>query len=77
MILSVRKWVQRFKFLVTFVILTYLMYLLLAVITEWIQPMDRYREPGGRAVKVFHPGDPATHPDGMIDRLRMFYWYGQ
>ncbi|MGN7380891.1 DUF4227 family protein [Paenibacillus sp. SAFN-117] len=77
MILSVRKWVQRFKFLITFIVLTYLMYLLLAVISEWIQPADRYKEPGGRAVKVFQPGRLAEEPDGMIDRLRMFYWYGQ
>ena len=78
MILSLRKLVKGIKYLCWFILLTYLLYQMLALLTNWIEPANRYREPSGRAVKVFYDdmkvyGD---HPT-VKDRLRFFYWFGE
>ncbi|MVP00109.1 DUF4227 family protein [Paenibacillus lutrae] len=78
MILSVHKWLQRTRFLILFISLTYLLYRLLSVFSYWVEPADKYRHPGGASVKVFQQHN--LHTDGsatMSERLRLFYWYGE
>lgn len=78
MVVSVRKWLERLRFLIIFVALTYLMIYLIGLLSDWIAPVDRYREPQGKAVKVFRqePMEDLTAAT-MADRLRLFYWYGE
>ncbi|MBO9609251.1 MAG: DUF4227 family protein [Paenibacillaceae bacterium] len=78
MVVSVRKWVQRAKFIVLFVLFTYVLYQMLAAVSAWMQPDEsRYRTPSGKSVKVFQQ---EAEDDGKLtmgDRLRRFYWYGE
>ena len=78
MIISVRRWMSRMKFVSIFIIGTYLMFELLNTINVWIAPVDKYREPHGRAVKAFHHDPNMTmDPDTFSERLRLFYWLGE
>ena len=78
MIISVRKWMERAKFLTIFMICTYLMFEILSTVTAWIAPVDKYREPQGKAVKAFnHNANMVIESDTFADRLRLFYWLGE
>jgi hypothetical protein len=77
LIVPLKRWLNRFKFLFLFIVLTYVIYHVFDVVTAWIEP-DRYREPGGRAVKVFQYEPVTAEPyESVADRLRLFYWYGE
>jgi hypothetical protein len=76
MIFSVKKWIERIKFVLLFVLLTYLSSLVLHTITEWIEPAQRYKAPSGKALKVLQQ-EAYSDPDSFQDRLRFFYWYGE
>jgi len=77
MIIPAKRWLHRLKYIVLFIALTYAMYHLFDVVTAWIEP-DKYREPGGRAVKAFQSETPPLpHEETALERLRLFYWYGE
>ncbi len=76
MIVSLRKVMERGKFVILFIVLTFLLYHAFGIISAWIQPVERYREPKGRAVKVFQNGG-FSENGSMADRLKLFYWYGE
>ncbi|MCY9517183.1 DUF4227 family protein [Paenibacillus apiarius] len=78
MIVPVRKLLERLKFIALFLLLTYAMAHLFGTVTEWISPVDKYREPHGKAVKVFQADEDANlEPATFTDRLRLFYWLGE
>jgi hypothetical protein len=79
MVLYFRKWINRLKFALLFAVCTFALYHVLAVLTTWIEPMNnKYREPSGRALKVFQYEHKSLLDGGSIsDRLRLFYWYGE
>lgn len=77
MIISFKKWADWAKFVVLFVLLTYLVSILFHEITEWIEPTERYKEPSGRAIKVMQQQNLNVEPSSMKERLRFFYWYGE
>ncbi|MBE1446046.1 DUF4227 family protein [Paenibacillus sp. OAS669] len=77
MIFSLRKWVGRLKFLLVFALFSYAMYHMLLAITQWIEPTQRYKEPTGRAVKVFQNHVMMTEQGPMSERLKLFYWIGE
>ncbi|WP_123040867.1 DUF4227 family protein [Cohnella candidum] len=71
------KWWSRLQFTLFFLVLTVVVHGLFGWFHGWLKPQDPYKEPEGRAAKVFHSGtgdDPETSPG---DRLRLFYWYGE
>lgn len=77
MIVPLRRWLHRLKYFVLFVVLTYALYHVFDVVAAWIEP-DKYREPDGRAVKAFRQDAPTEEAyDTALDRLRIFYWYGE
>ncbi|MCI3920218.1 YqzK family protein [Paenibacillus sp. TRM 82003] len=77
MILPLRRWLHRLKYIMLFLVLTYAIYHVFDVVAAWIEP-DKYREPGGRAVKVFRQDAPTEEAyDTVAERLRFFYWYGE
>ncbi|WP_248925340.1 DUF4227 family protein [Paenibacillus hamazuiensis] len=78
MVLYMRRWVQRVKFMLLFCVCTFVLYHLLLIFSEWVEPMQKYKEPSGRAVKVFqHQHASISDLGSMSDRLRLFYWYGE
>lgn len=77
MIVSMRKWIERAKFMVLFVVLTLVLYQLLAVLNSWLQPVHKYRHPEGSAVKVFHQDTGTMDAANISERLKLFYWYGE
>lgn len=77
MIVPVKRWLHRFKYIVLFLALVYALYHLFEAASAWIEP-DKYREPGGRAVKAFQQGPTSDQDyDTVWERLRLFYWYGE
>ncbi|WP_274651719.1 DUF4227 family protein [Paenibacillus humicola] len=77
MVVSVRKMVRRLIFIVLLVLLTFVTYGSCRYIAAWIAPDDPYRVPQGQALKVFQPGLGGTGSESIVDRLRLFYWYGE
>ncbi|WP_309118731.1 DUF4227 family protein [Paenibacillus sp.] len=77
MIVPLRRWIHRLKFILLFLALTYAAYHLFDAVAAWIEP-DKYREPGGRAVKAFRQEQPSRMEyDSAWERLREFYWIGE
>lgn len=78
MIFHVRRFASRLRFLLLFSAFTFLMYHLLLLVTSWMEPTQKYREPTGRAVKVFQE-EPLTLTDSfsMGERLKLFYRIGE
>jgi hypothetical protein len=78
MVFYLRKWIDRIKFILLFVLCTYLLYRVFMFVSEWAEPLHKYKEPSGRAVKVFRHEHASISDQGSImDRLRLFYWYGE
>jgi hypothetical protein len=50
---------------------------MLIAVTQWIEPTQRYKEPAGRAVKVFQDQVSISDQGSMRDRLKLFYWLGE
>jgi hypothetical protein len=80
MVVSVRRLVEWIKFLLLFVLFTVLMYQVFALFSDWPEPRYPYREPAGRAVKVFAPTAPGSPESESVDigeRLLLFYRIGE
>jgi hypothetical protein len=77
MIFYVRKWMDRLKFVFLFVLFSYALYHMLVALTSWIEPAPRYKEPAGKAVKVFQNHVTLTDQGPMGERLKLFYWLGE
>lgn len=77
MTISLRKWLVRAKYAAIFIVLTVLLYGLFHFVSGLIEPMQRYREPAGKAVKVFRQEAAELEIATLLDRLRLFYWYGE
>ncbi|OPH60845.1 hypothetical protein BC351_16755 [Paenibacillus ferrarius] len=79
MIFSYRKLLVRLRYILLFMALTVILYQVMLVLTGWIEPVNKYRTPSGRSVKVFGQHDPVSLKETgtMSDRLRLFYWYGE
>lgn len=47
-------------------------------LSDWIYPVDKYREPHGKAVKVFRWEDGLDKEHmTFTERLRLYYWLGE
>ncbi|PZE22016.1 DUF4227 family protein [Paenibacillus xerothermodurans] len=77
MVLYVRRWVEWSKYVILFVVFTYALYHMLITVSQWIEPTERYKEPTGRAVKVFNNHLSLSDQGSMGDRLKLFYWLGE
>jgi hypothetical protein len=77
MIISFRKWIERAKFMFLFFLFTFILYHLFGFFSAWIEPAQRYKEPTGRAIKVFQQHEYFGDNVSMKDRLRLFFWYGE
>jgi len=77
MIISGRKLLKRLKYVILFLVLTYLMSYAVALFLDWIQPAHRYREPSGEAVKVLQQSMYDNGNISFTERLKLFYWYGE
>lgn len=77
MIISFRKWSRRVRFVCIFIMFVYLLFHLLGYVTDWIIPKDKYKTPLGHAVKAFHHRQSDQEQGSIMDRLRLFYWYGE
>ena len=77
MFIDFRKWWIRTKYIAVFIILTVALYELFRLIGGWIEPTGRYREPTGKAVKVFSQDESSMEPRTAAERLLFFYKYGE
>ncbi len=77
MIFSLRKVIERMKFIIIFLIMTFLIYHFMNMVSGWIVPQYRYEEPSGRAIKAFEVVESMSDSLSFGERLRLFYWYGE
>ncbi|HEX7056079.1 MAG TPA: DUF4227 family protein [Bacilli bacterium] len=76
MIISLRKWWERAKFVALFLFLTILLHVVLQAAENRFKPDYDYRKPHGQAVKAGAKPD-AVEFESMRDRLMFFYWFGE
>jgi hypothetical protein len=79
MIFHARKWIERFRFILLFVAFTIILYHGLLLVTRFLEPANKYKEPIGHAVKVFQ-SEPSIFPDSYVsmgERLKLFYRIGE
>jgi hypothetical protein len=76
MIISLRKWKERLRFLVLFLLLSFAAAHLFHWLEGWIAPEDPFRKPKGHAVKVFGETEGEAEYPSFAERLKLFYWYG-
>ncbi len=77
MVVSLRKWLERAKFISLFFVCTFVIYQLLHGAAVWLTPHTKFGEPAGHAVKVYAADGAADNGGRFVDRLRFFYWYGE
>ena len=66
------------KYVIVFVMLVYTLYKVMGFLDAVFLPMDKYRIPEGSAVKAFHAGSLDTlEPETPLQRLKLFFWYGE
>ena len=78
MVVPLRKWMRRIVFLALFAAAAWILYGAVGSAQAWMVP-NKYREPEGRSVKAFrmNGGAAADAPESALERLRLFYWYGE
>ncbi|MEX2104959.1 MAG: DUF4227 family protein [Bacilli bacterium] len=78
MILSLRRLKRSLMYIILFIFCTVFLYALFVYITGWIEPTNRYREPVGRAIKVFQTDEAyEPHFSHIVERLKLFMWLGE
>ncbi|MNR57233.1 hypothetical protein D3C85_1779640 [compost metagenome] len=78
MIFSYRKLIVRLQYILVFVALTVVLYQVMMAVSGWIQPVNKYKQPTGKSVKVFGQSEHISFDSNSIsERLRLFYWYGE
>jgi hypothetical protein len=77
MIFSLRKFIERLKFICLFIVLTMLFSYGYQYVSSWIEPEDRYARPQGQAIKAFEAQTYHAENYSVTDRLKFFYWYGE
>lgn len=78
MIFSYRKMIVRLQYMLVFMAMTVILYQVLMAVSNWIQPVNKYKPPTGHSVKVFGQGEHVSFDSSsMSERLRLFYWYGE
>jgi hypothetical protein len=77
MIFSLRKILERLKFIILFIVLTTVFSYGYHYVASWIEPDERYAKPQGQAIKVFETQDYHAEKYSVTDRLKFFYWYGE
>jgi hypothetical protein len=77
LVLSLRKWFERAKFISLFLVCTFVLYHLLQAVSAWFTPHIRFGQPSGHAVKAYIPQATSVVGSDFTDRLRFFYWYGE
>lgn len=76
MILHLRRMWDWVKLLLLFIVFTLIGYMLIGLLADWLKPSYRFKEPAGRAVKVFSVDSPPSEVSDW-ERLKLFYWTGE
>ena len=77
-IVPLRALLRRIKFMALFLMMTYAVAHIMGAVSDWIYPVDKYREPHGQAVKVFRWEDGLDREHmTFTERLRLYYWLGE
>jgi len=77
LIVPLRKWLERARYIAVFLLLTFLLHELMACAADYVKPRHRFEEPSGGAVKAQARGPGVSEADSALERLRFFYWYGE
>ncbi|ERI05931.1 DUF4227 family protein [Aneurinibacillus aneurinilyticus] len=66
------------RLLAIFIFCTFIFYTIISYVSDTIRPLEPYKEPHGKAVKVMQhtPAFEGTYKE-MKRRLFDFYWYGE
>lgn len=77
MIINARKWLERLKYVLLFLILTFVVSRLFFALEQRLDPFQRNDVPNGDALKVFMDERNRSTSEQMLDQLLWFYWYGE
>jgi len=77
MIISLKPWLRRGKYVLVFIILTCLISIFFQKMMLWIEPEHKYDQPTGEAIKAVTHSERDITEISMMDRLMFFYWYGE
>lgn len=72
-----QKWLKRLKFLLLFLVLTILIQRMVMVWIDWIDPHSGRQEPKSYAIKVIGEAHESSEEASMLERLKLFFWFGQ
>lgn len=72
MIIDVRKIAALFRYIVIFLILTFLFYYLISWTIDFFKPRYQYKKPYGKSIEVNVNG--IQQPDQMDVRERLYYF---
>ncbi|MFV9510750.1 DUF4227 family protein [Tepidibacillus sp. LV47] len=81
MFVTIKRMVEWILLVFLFFGFTLLMYRMVLIVNTWIEP-KQLKEPKGHSIKVDEAVDSSfQYPiqpqnDSMIERLKLFYWYG-
>lgn len=71
------KSVHTIMIAIVFVVLLFVITFLFQFLGQLFQQHDPYKMPRGHAVKVFQQGDAVDNNPTMLERLALFYIYGE
>ncbi|MFD2116025.1 DUF4227 family protein [Paenibacillus yanchengensis] len=77
MIISLKMFWKRIVFFVVFICLVLVVSGGYHWLFDLMSPLQSNKLPRGEAVKVFTIEQVTLESNNIIDRLRLFYWYGQ
>lgn len=70
------EWIMLFAL---FLLFTLIIYKLVFMVNDWLQPIDKFKEPSGRSIKVIEmsPNQTEINLKSTVDRLHLFYIVGE
>ncbi|GAB7386192.1 hypothetical protein BSNK01_00270 [Bacillaceae bacterium] len=79
MIISLRRLFEYVKLMLFFLLCTFIFYGVIQFLSDVIEPVNPYKKPEGKAVKVFSFDEASAESslDWYRERLFFFYWYGE
>lgn len=78
MFINLRRLFEWIILVIIFFLLTLFLYDFFNMISDLISPINNYKEPLGKSIKVFDmSNDNSSNFEQFIERLKVFYWIGE
>lgn len=79
MFITIKRIIEWVFLFIMFLFITLFLYEIFILLDDLISPIDKYKEPNGKAIKVIDmygtSGD--TYLNDFLHRLQIYYWIGE